>query len=420
LKLIRTSIFSGIITIIRIGAGFVASKVIAVITGPAGVAIVGIFTNFITITLTFSNGAINTGVIKYTAENKDDSQELKLLFSTSFKISISCSVFFGAVLIIFSRLLSQLLFSSAEFVNPILVLGATIILYSLNTMLTSILNGLGQIKTYTLVNTIGSVIGLLFTILLVYFYKIEGALYALVLAQSVVFFITAVLLLKSPWFKLEYFTRPFNWNIGKKLGEYSLMAIVTALTVPIAQILLRNMLIQNLGVNSAGYWQGMMRISDGYLLLITTSLSTYYLPKLSMLKEQNDLRKEIFKGYKIILPAVLFSCLIIYLLRSFIIKTLYTPEFLIMEKLFVWQLAGDFFKLAAWVLAYLMLAKSMTKVYIVTEIVFSLIYVALGHLFVANYGLIGISIAFLLTYSLYLFAMIFIFRDLLFRRKIEL
>lgn len=46
MKLIKTSVFSGIITFIKIAAGFVAAKVIATITGPSGVALLGQFTSF--------------------------------------------------------------------------------------------------------------------------------------------------------------------------------------------------------------------------------------------------------------------------------------------------------------------------------------------------------------------------------------
>jgi PST family polysaccharide transporter len=113
----------------------------------------------------------------------------------------------------------------------------------------------------------------------------------------------------------------------------------------------------------------MMRISDGYLMLVTMSLSTYYLPKLSSLLSNGELRTEIFQGYKIILPAVLVSCLPIYFLRYFIIGLLYTKDFAPMEQLFF--SVADFFKIAAWLIAFLMTAKAMTNI-IATEIIFTI------------------------------------------------
>jgi O-antigen/teichoic acid export membrane protein len=414
LKLVRTTFFSAIITFIRIVSGFVASKVVALFTGPAGVALIGAFTNFIAIVLTLANGAINTGVVKYTSEYGDEEPKLKSLFSTALKISIICSAIVGLILITLAPYCSLWIFTKSEYTNIIRVLGVTIIFYSLNSLLISILNGRGQINTYTIVNTIGSVIGLLFTITLVYFFKINGALYALVLAQSIVFFVTAALVINSPWFSWGYFNQAFNKVIALKLSHFSFMAIVSALVVPVSQIVLRNMVIAKLGINNAGYWQGVMRISDGYLMLIITSLSTYYLPKLSSLKTNGELKKEIFQAYKYFLPVVLAGCIVIYFLRFFIIKILYTPNFLAMDSLFLWQLIGDFFKMAAWILAYLMIAKAMTKTFIISEITFSICYVLWGYVMVGRYGLKGITMAFAINYFIYFLVMVIIFRKIIF------
>jgi len=417
LKLIKTTFFTSIITFVRIGSGFVSSKIIAMLTGPAGVAIIGAFSNFISIVLIFANGAINSGVVKYTAEYDGDDIQLKSLFSTSLKISVYCSGIVGLLLIILAPYCSEWLLTSTIYINVIRVLGITIVLYSLNTLLISILNGKGQIKSYTIVNAAGSIIGLIMTVALVYFYKVQGALYSLVLTPSIVFFVTASLIVKTQWFKWDYFKQAFNKTIGKKLSHFSLMALVSAVTVPVAEIVLRNMVIAKVSINSAGYWQGMMKVSDGYLLLITTSLSTYYLPKLSSLKTDEELRKEIYSGYKIIIPAILFGCCAIYFLRFLIIRVLYTSDFLQMESLFIWQLAGDFLKMCAWVLSYLMLAKAMTKAFILTEVIFNVSYVVLGYIFLNLFHLKGVTIAFGVNYLIYLVTMVIIFRKLLFGRK---
>ena len=92
MNLIKTSVFSAIITFVRISSGFFAGKIIAMLTGPIGVASVGALTNFISIALTIGNGAINNGVVKYVAEYKQDQEKSKLLISTSFKITFYCSL----------------------------------------------------------------------------------------------------------------------------------------------------------------------------------------------------------------------------------------------------------------------------------------------------------------------------------------
>jgi len=86
-----------------------------------------------------------------------------------------------------------------------------------------------------------------------------------------------------------------------------------------------------------------------------------------------------------------------------------------MEELFLWQLIGDFFKIAAWILSYLMLAKTMTKFYISSEILLLFVNYILSYIFIAKFNLIGITYAFALSYFLYFLFMLFIFKDILFK-----
>lgn len=414
MKLIKTTFFSGIITFIKIVSGFISTKIVATIIGPSGVAMVGAFSNFIAIILTFSNGAINNGVVKYTAEytNRDASAEKKL-FSTSLRISFYCSLLIAVLLIFFSKTISSLIFKNDSFYDVILILGFCIFFYSLNSLLISILNGLGKIKAFTIINAIGSIVGLILTILLVYYFQVRGALYALVLAQTVVFFITLIFIIKKRWLNISAFKGNFDKKIYKNLKKFSFMAIVTAVTVPVAQILIRNMITSELTINDAGIWQGMMRISDGYLMLINTALLTYYLPRLSSLSDKMDLRLEIIKGYKILIPITIILSTIIYLFRHNIVILLYNDSFRHMESLFIWQLIGDFFKIMSYILAYLMLAKAMMKIYIITEIVFSASYVFLSFVFLKTFGLEGSVYSFAMNYFLYFVTVLILFKKIL-------
>ena len=63
------------------------------------------------------------------------------------------------------------------------------------------------------------------------------------------------------------------------------MAITSALTVPVSHMIVRNYIGENLSWDDAGYWQGIWYISTMYLMVITTSLSVYYLPKLSEIQD---------------------------------------------------------------------------------------------------------------------------------------
>ena len=73
-----------------------------------------------------------------------------------------------------------------------------------------------------------------------------------------------------------------------------------------------------------------------------------------------------------------------------------------MRIMFPYQLVGDFFKIMAWVLSFIMVAKSKTKLYIITELVFSGMFVTLSMIWIKKMGLIGASFAYMINYILYI------------------
>jgi PST family polysaccharide transporter len=85
-----------------------------------------------------------------------------------------------------------------------------------------------------------------------------------------------------------------------------------------------------------------------------------------------------------------------------------------MRDLFFWQLIGDFFKITSWLLAFLMIAKSMTKEFIITEIGSSLLFVSLALFLVNRNGIIGITQAYFINYIIYAFTMSIMFRKTIF------
>jgi PST family polysaccharide transporter len=220
-------------------------------------------------------------------------------------------------------------------------------------------------------NIAGSVFALLVTSAMVVQWGLMGALVGFAVYQSLAFFVTLALCVKTPWFRLSHLFGRMDKAVAKNLAKYTAMALTSAALVPLSHILIRNHLGQTLGWEAAGYWEAMWRLSAAYLMLVSTTLSVYYLPRLSELKTSAEIKKEILEGYRVILPVAVVCSLLVYLLREPIIKILFTPDFLPMEDLFFWQLTGDVLKIASWIFAFVMLSKSMTLFFISTEIIFS-------------------------------------------------
>ena len=279
--IIKVFSLTSVATLVKMATGLVSVKVVAGIIGPAGVALVGQLNNFATIVMQLACGGINSGVTKYVSENKEDEGRLRGLLSTALRITVFCSVAVGLVMIAFNRRLSRLIMLDGSYGYVFVVFGFTVLLYALNNMLISIVNGFKEFRKYVSINIANSIVGLCFTLAFAISFGLKGALLSAISYQSVMFFVTFFMVRRLPWMSREYFRERFSTPTARKYLQYTLMALVTAACVPVVQLLLRGNVISQLSLEQAGWWEGMNRISNMYLMVITTSFSVYYLPRLS-------------------------------------------------------------------------------------------------------------------------------------------
>lgn len=411
MKLLKTSFLSAIAVLVKTIVMFVLNKILATYVGPSGYAAIGQFQNFIQIVTSFAGGAINTAVIKYTAEYHKDENKQRLIWQNAGTIALVFSLLLTVIILLFQKRLSIYIFQDEQYQSVFVWFAISLVFFTFNSLFLAILNGKKEINKLVVANILGSILSLLVTSILVINYRLLGALIALSVFQSISFLITFLLCSKSAWFKLKYLFGKLDKEVSRKFLNYAAMALVSAISIPLSQILIRSHLISEFGIQYAGYWEAMIKLSSGYLMLITTTLGVYYLPRLSEITDREETKKEIFLGYKFILPVAIVGCVLVYIFRFKIIMILFSELFLPMEAIFLWQVVGDVFKIGSWILAYLMLGRAMTRLFITTEIIFSISLVGLTYLFTNLFAFEGVTIAYMVNYALYWMLMSFmIFR----------
>jgi len=413
--IVRVFSLTSMSTLVRMCTGLVSVKVVASIIGPAGVALVGQLNNFSTIALSLATGGINSGITKYVAEYKGDEEKVKQYITTAFRITVACSLVIGLFLLLLCKPLSKLVMLTPQYWYVFAIFGFTIIFYGLNTLIVSIVNGYKQFNKYVKVNIVSSLFGVCFTVTLVLLWGLPGALISAVTFQSLMIVVSILMLRRLEWLRKEYFIGKFRKAIASQYFRYSLMTLTAAFTTPLVQMFLRSYVMTEISTTEAGWWEGMNRISNMYLMVITTSFSVYYLPRLSEITDRKELRHEIIKAFKVIIPMLLGGFTIIYILRFFIIRLLFTPEFMPMSQLFIWQMAGDLFKISSWLLAYVLIAKAMTRISILNEVLSSLTYACLGYFLIKFNGIVGLTQSYLIIYIIETIVMILITRHYLVR-----
>ncbi|MDI1225601.1 MULTISPECIES: O-antigen translocase [Acinetobacter] len=401
MNLLKTSVLNGVAVLIKTATMFVLNKILAVYVGPAGYAAIGQFQNFIQMVTTFAGSAINTAVIKYTAEYYEDEHKQQSIWRTAGSIVLIFSLFFSILILIFQKQLSIYIFHTDAYQSVFVWFAVFLTFFTFNAFFLAILNGKKEILRLVIANIVGSLFSLAITSALAIKYNLYGALVALSIYQSLAFFATLFLCYKANWFRLSYLFGKIDKDIAKKFVAFALMALVSAICVPLSQMVIRSYLTYEYGLTYAGYWEAMIRLSAAYLLLVTTTLGVYYLPRLSELSKVWEIKSEVYLGYKFIFPLAVIGGLVVYLLRDWIIALLFTKSFLPMRDLFFWQVIGDSLKIGSWILAYLMLSKAMTRLFITTEIIFAITSILLTYICTQVFGFEGVSIAHLLNYGMY-------------------
>jgi PST family polysaccharide transporter len=318
------------------------------------------------------------------------------------------------ILFFFSNYCNSYIFGAAfHYAFAIKALAIALPFYIGNILLIATINGLGDYKKVITINIIGSCIGLLVSVLLIRYWQIEGALLSIILTPSLLFLVSfrsinkELNLLKTLHFKY------YDVFFLKNLSSYSLMALVSSVFGPMVLLAIRNNIIVTLGIEQAGFWEAMTRISSYSFLFITSLIGIYFLPKLAQAKNNQETKVLFWEYYKGILPLFMLGMVVLYFLRDFIIQILFTKAFLPVSKLFFWQLIGDVFKAASFILGYQFYAKKLTRAFIAFEL-FSLavLYCSISYC-ITLFTIEGVVLGYAITYALYFVTLLVYFRKCL-------
>lgn len=401
--------------VLKIGIGLITSKILAIFVGPSGMALVGNLRNFLTSLENISTLGFQNGIVKYSAENEKNKNELQKIVSTVLISLLFVALFLSGILFFTASFWNEKIFgNNIEYLIVFKVLAFVLPTYGLSIFLIAVINGLGKFQKVIWINIFGNIIGLLTSIFLILQFKTTGALLAIVIAPALLFVITLYLVQKEIEFLQFVKFNLFDFKVVKNLSSYSLMALVSSVLGPFVFLAIRNNIIENLGVEQAGYWETITRISSYYLLFVSTILSVYFLPRLSKAQDDLDTKNVVWQFYKFILPIFILGLTIVYFGRFFIVRLLFTKEFLPVADLFFWQLFGDVFKVCSLVLGLQFFAKKRTTAFVITELFsFSVLYFASLY-FTKIFQIEGIVIAYAFQNFIYLLVLSIYFRKILF------
>lgn len=414
--LIKVTSLQAASVLTRIIAGILTSKAIAVFIGPTGLALIGNLRNFVSSFQSIAVLGFYNGAVKYISDFKDDVVALSKVVSTIFYVGFVSTILVSFFCYFNADTINNIIFPVYNnYAFVIKIFAMVLPFYALNMFSFSIMNGFSKYKILIIINIIGQILGVSIALLLIYQNKINGALISVVIAESLIFLITLVGIANRRTLVPLIKVSSISFSFLKKMSTYSLMALFSAVIMPLIAIAIRSYIIDNVGYKDAGFWEAMTRISKYYLMLVSSLMALYILPRFSEIDDVKEFRKEVFSFYKTVIPVLFLALLAIYLLKPYIVTIIFSDDFKPVEDLFLWQLLGDFVKVLSMVIAYQFLAKKMFWHYILTEAFLVIILYTTSVYFIDLYDNVkGAVVAHFVSYLMYYGIILLIFGSSLF------
>ena len=389
-------------TVVKLISGILLNKVVAVYLGPSGLAMIGQFQNFAGIVTGISNASVQTGIIAKTAEARD-SRKKKKIWKNALYLSIVFSILSSVMVFSLAGELAQYVMRDSKFYFVMIMFSLSIIFFSLNLYLLSILNGLGDIKLYSIINIAISLTSLLLVSLSVTFFGLKGGVLGLLLTQFIVFLFAYMVIFnkyKNSFFKFA--SIKIEISTIKVLLKYGSASFCSGIIVGLMMITIRTIIINNSTLDDAGIWEAASKISIYFSLMFVTPISIYYLPKFASSVNITQINKSLIEILSFFLPLALLSIFLIVSIKSHLIVFLFSDQFSSLESLIVVILVAEVFRILAAILNIVFFAKHSLFNAVKNEFIYASLFVILSYISVPDYGLQGVLYSYLVSSMLYL------------------
>ncbi len=376
--------------------GIVRTKFLAVILGPYGVGLSGIYqsTNFLISTV--SGMGIGESGIRQIAEASGTGDNA-LISRTALCIRRAAllSGIAGSLLMLFMcGYLSRLTFGDSSHSFDFEVLSAAIFLGAVSDGQTALIRGMRRIPDLAKLGILGAFWGTVLSIPVIYFVGEKGiAAYLIIVAATGI--------IASWWYsrKIDAGGEKISWSgsfaEARPLLRLGVAFMLGSLIIVGSQYLLRVIIIRRGGLGAAGLYQASTTLSSVYVGVILNAMMTDYYPRLTSsindTEETNSLvNKQIEVGLLLAGPIILAMVTF----APIVIAAFYSSKFMPAVYILRWQILGVLLSVVTWPMGFMLRAKGEGRLFFWTELAAKGMLLILAWAGITYYGLSGIGMAY--------------------------
>jgi PST family polysaccharide transporter len=413
-QILKSSAVIGGASVVKIGVGIIRSKAMALLLGPEGFGLMGLFSSVADLAQSVAGMGINSSGVRQIAAavGSGESAQIAKTAIVLRRTARFLGIFGAVLLVVFSRPVSFLTFQTYDRAGGVALLALAVLFGSMAGGQTALIQGMRHIRNLAMMGVLGALFGTAISIPLVYFFGQDGVVPSLVAAAG-------MSVLTSWWYSRKIRTEHVSLSWAQvrdeaagllKLG-FAFMA--SGLLTLGAAYAIRVLVVHKLGLAAAGLYQSAWTLGGLYVGFILQSMGADFYPRLTAIaggdRECNRLVNEQAQVSLLLAGPGVIATLT---LAPLVIYLFYSAKFDAAVGILRWLCFGTALQVIAWPMGFIVLAKGAQKIFFWTEVAATVVQVGLAWILVARFGLAGAGAAFFGLYVWHGLLIYFIVRRL--------
>ena len=399
--LVRSTLVIGSATSVGIVLGIVRVKVLALLLGPAGVGLIGIYVNILQAGVQLAGLGLAQSGVRRVATSQGDPQELARVRRSLFVAHLVQGALGMTGIWLLRERISLMMFNDPGYGLEVGLMGLGVLVSLISASQSALLQGMRRIDDLARAGIVAGVMTTAAGIAAVWLLGADG-LALFVLAQPVfLVLVTAryVARLPSAAVSMNLEALWAQWRAMAGLGAtFMFVGVLTAGGLLVA----RSLIVDKMGLEAAGHFQAAWAISFQYVGFLLQAMGTDFFPRLSGIIGDRAASTALVNDQAQIALALGGPVLLILLgLAPWVIELLYSGAFGPAVTVLQWQCLGNMLKLASWPTGFLMIARQDRLAFMATEILWHLVFLGLLWALLPTLGVASAGIAFAVGYAVY-------------------
>jgi enterobacterial common antigen flippase len=399
-QILKSSALVGGSSVLNIAIGIVRTKAMAMLLGPAGFGLAGLYSSVADLTQSVAGMGINSSGVRQIAEavGSDDRERIALTTVVLRRSSIVLGVLGAALLVVFSRQVARLTFGNDQHAAAVSLLSIAVFFRLVSAGQGALLQGMRRIADLAKMGVLGAFFGTLVSIPVVYFLREKGVVPYLVL-------VAAMTIITSWWYsrKLKVQTPSMTASqLGQEAAAFLKLGFAFMssgfMTMGVAYAV-RITVMRKVGVEATGLYQSAWTLGGLYVGLILQAMGADFYPRLTASAKQNVecnrlVNEQALVGLLLAGPGVIATLTF----APVVIALFYTAKFGAAVGILRWICLGATLQVITWPMGFIILAKGKSAIFFFSELAWTIVAVGLAWICVRSFGLNGAGIAFFGSY----------------------